>query len=615
MRLPILSDVQSSRDMIDVFKGYNHNLKINENEFYDMKNFTSSYYPTLAVRQKRGTYTYKDNEEDIEPVNPIGLISKESLCYIADNKFYINDKEVKDLTLTASQKQMVSMGAYVIIMPDKKWINTTTLEYGDIEATSTTSSNVLITLCKEDGGSYNASIVTTTRPSNPTNGSLWIDTTTNPHSLQQYSESLSDWVTVTTTYIKISVEGKNKPFKDFNEGDGVFISGLKNDQLTSINNSISIIQKKTDNYIVITGIIDQPYQQSDSITIKRQMPNMDFIIESENRLWGCRYGTSNDGKIVNEIYASKLGDFKNWNCFAGISTDSYVATVGTDGQFTGAIAHLGHPIFFKENCLHKIYGNFPSNFQINTTTCRGVQKGSSNSLAIVNEMLYYKSRSAICGYDGSLPVEVSYALGEVPYSHAVACSYANKYYICMHDDTITKDLAEVGNWVLLVYDTSKGMWHKEDNVKILDFCSFNDELYFVEEIRTKNKEEKDGEIIETETIENKIRTMFGSGKTDIGYVNWMVETGIIGTNSPDKKNVSKLNVRMSFDIGTRAFFYVQYDSTGVWEYLFTMDGTALRSFTIPIRPKRCDHLKLRIEGYGEAKIYSIAKTIEVGSDK
>ena len=45
-----------------------------------------------------------------------------------------------------------------------------------------------------------------------------------------------------------------------------------------------------------------------------------------------------------------------------------------------------------------------------------------------------------------------------------------------------------------------------------------------------------------------------------------------------------------------------------------MTGTSLRSFSVPIRPKRCDHMKLKIVGKGDAKIYSITKTIEQGSE-
>jgi hypothetical protein len=59
---------------------------------------------------------------------------------------------------------------------------------------------------------------------------------------------------------------------------------------------------------------------------------------------------------------------------------------------------------------------------------------------------------------------------------------------------------------------------------------------------------------------------------------------------------------------------VEYDSSEEWKHLFSMDGVSLQSFAVPIRPQRCDHLRLKIVGEGDAKIYSICKTIEWGSD-
>ena len=94
----------------------------------------------------------------------------------------------------------------------------------------------------------------------------------------------------------------------------------------------------------------------------------------------------------------------------------------------------------------------------------------------------------------------------------------------------------------------------------------------------------------------------------------MVQTGEIGISSPDMKYVSSITVRMSMDIGSEVRFYAQYDFNDEWEHLFTMRGTSLRSFSIPIRSKRCDHMRLRIEGEGMTKIYSITKTIEQGSE-
>ena len=600
MKLPILNEIPKTTDMIDVFKGYNHNLRIGDGEFFDMKNLTSSKYPVLAPREQRGLYTEGENTF---PVNPQGLIQKDSLCYVDGADFVINGYHVKMGLSTAEEdcpKQLISMGAYVIIMPDKKWVNTSTnkddstdFEHGDIEASVTTESTVVFEMCRVDGSAYEGALVSANAPEDPKNMDLWIDTSSTPHTLKQWAESSAMWVSIATTYVKISTAGIGKPFE---VNDGVTISGIESKQLSDLNNTM-IIWDKGDDYIVVTGILDVVTSQDNPITIKRTMPNMDFVIESENRLWGCRYGVATNGEVVNEIYASKLGDFKNWNCFMGISTDSYAATVGTDGQFTGAIAHLGYPIFFKENCMHKVYGNYPANYQINTMACRGVQKGSHKSLAIVNEILYYKSRSAICVYDGSMPQEISYALGEVHYSNAVACAHGNKYYISMHDDTLSKDdLSDITQWHLFVYDTAIGLWHREDNTRVVDFCSCREELYFINH------------------SDHQIKTMFGGGVKDTAKVNWMAETGIFGTDSPGKKYISKLNIRMSLELNTNVYFYIQYDSNDDWEFLFRMEGTTLRSFTVPIRPRRCDHLKIRIEGEGEAKIYSISKTGEIGSD-
>ena len=67
------------------------------------------------------------------------------------------------------------------------------------------------------------------------------------------------------------------------------------------------------------------------------MPELDFLCENENRLWGCKGDT---------IYASKLGDPFNWNVFDGVSTDSYAVDVGSAGDFTGCFAYRGYPVFF-----------------------------------------------------------------------------------------------------------------------------------------------------------------------------------------------------------------------------------------------------------------------------
>lgn len=588
MRFPKLRELQSSRQMVDTFRGYNHNLRIADGEFYDMQNMTADYYPVLSPRGKRGMLQTAGRAQ--------GLIAKDALCYVEDGNFIINGETVEGFRLTEGEKTLISMGAYVIIMPDKKYINTeNTKDKGNIEASVTTTGPVTFSLSRMDASAYKVDYIQETEPTDPSNMQLWIDTSTIPHSMKQWSETNGMWVSIATTYVKIESENIGKAFEQY---DGITISGLDGDiidnntgekveaqQIKDLNGS-AIVYSKGDNYIVVVGILDAGRTISNAVTISRTMPNMDFIIERENRLWGCRYGQATNGEIVNEIYASALGDFKNWNRFMGISTDSYAASVGTDGAFTGAITHLGYPLFFKEGCVHKVYGNFPANFQIQDTALRGVQKGCEKSLAIVNEVLYYKARHAVCAYDGSLPTEVSYVMGDKRYGDAVGSAHGNKYYISMKDNE---------GYHLFVYDTSKGMWHKEDDFRAAHFCSCGDELYAV-------------------NTDGKIVTMLGSGDQDQEDVEWMVETGELMLSSPDMKYISRLTVRMSLDIGASVEFLAQYDLSDEWIPIATMHGTSLRSFSVPIRPRRCDHMKLRIVGTGNGKIYSITKTIEQGSE-
>lgn len=574
MRYPTLYAEGSSRQMVDIFKGYNHNLRINDGEFFDMKNMTSDSYPVLSPRKKRGVYAYPDN--------PTGIIAKDSLCYVDGTYFVMNEYRI-DMGLSDEPKQLISMGAYVIILPDKKYINTADVtDFGNIEAEFVTNGTVSFTLSKLDGSDYVVEYPPSPdEPVDPANMALWIDTSSTPHALKQWSESAGMWVSIASTYIKISYPGIGKLF---DQHDGIKISGLEETDASSLEGA-AVVWEKDEDYIVVVGLLDTVLEIDTPVTVSRKMPNMDFVVECNNRLWGCRYGTSIDGEIVNEIYASKLGDFKNWNCFMSLSTDSWAASVGTDGQFTGAITHLGYPVFFKENVLHKVYISGTGAHGIQDTACRGVQKGCEKSLAIVGETLFYKARSGIMAYDGSLPTEASYALGNEMYSDAVGGAHGNKYYVSMKDVT--------GTYQLFVYDMAKGLWHKEDDIHVDSFCSCRGEMYAIDH------------------DSKRIITMQGIQEDD---VEWMVETGEIGISSPDMKYISRLTVRLMLEPGAEATFSVKYDWSDEWEKLFTARGTNLRSFSIPIRPKRCDNLKLRIEGRGMAKIYTFTKTIEQGSE-
>lgn len=580
---PTVQESKTYQQVTDVFLGYNHNLKIGDGEFYDMKNLTSEYFPMLANRGKRGIVT--------QLTSPGGLLAKEAIAYVDNGKLYYNGSEVVGLDLTEGQKQLVSMGAYLIIWPDKKYLNTKDLtDFGSMDFSITVSGSITYSMC--DGDAKNIENIATEQPKDPTGGQYWLDTSTTPHSLKQWNAPTSMWITIPTVYTKISATGIGQHFEQY---DGVKISGIEysgegEDVKTQYKelNGTKIIQARDDNYIVVVGLIDVSSEQTTgSVTVSRSAPDMDYITEAGNRLWGCKYGIV-DGKTINEIYACALGDFKNWNEFQGVSTDSYAASVGTDGKWTGAITHLGYPIFFKENVFHKVFISSAGAHQITDTACRGVQDGCANSLAIVGERLYYRSRSGIMMYDGSLPVSVSDALGGEKYYDASAGAIDDKYYVSMKDAS--------DHWHMFVLDTAKGLWHREDGTHSIGFTRAGNELYY----------------IDYDT--NKLMTVNGSVGTAEDTVEWNATTGIIGYTTVEQKYVSRFNIRMKLPTGSKADMYIQYDSDGIWHHCGHMEGIGTKTFMLPVRPRRCDHFQFRIDGKGDVRVYSLSKIFEAGSD-
>lgn len=594
MYLPQLPVPQTSRMMTEVFYGYNHNLRIQQGESFDQTNITLDQYPVLSQRKRRGIRATAFT-------TPNGLLAKKNLAWVDGKDLYFNEYKITGTPseLTSGKKQLVSMGAYLIVFPDGFYYNTEkSTDKGMIGAEfSTAGNNVTYTLCAAIGEEVDSeATIQNTPPANPEDGDYWIDTSVSPQNLKQYSSYSAQWVIVPTTYIKIESSNIDS---NFEVGDGIALSGIAytgdSDAMREAYDALNgdnIIAAKGSGYIVITGIVPSSYTQtysqaSDAITVSRKLPDMDFVIESNNRLWGCKYGVSGD-KVVNEIYCSKLGDFKNWRCYAGISTDSYAVSVGTDGPFTGAITYNNYPMFFKEDCVHQIYGAYPATYQVVTSRIPGVKKGSGASLVNEGGYLFYASPMGICQYDGSTARYVSAALGETKYSDAVAGTFNNKVYFSLKKST--------NDWDFLCYDIQKGFWTREDDTHALYFAATEYDLFFI-------------------NSDGYLNSVHGTAGTLEDPVRWEIVSGQIGYEYPDQKYLSRFNLRMSLGAGSTARLYVQYDSSGQWlPQGGEMKGFAVRTFTLPVVPHRCDHMQIKLVGRGEMKLYSIAKIYEAGSD-
>lgn len=595
MRFPKFQEVTRYREMTTVFGGYNHQISCSEGQFFDMKNMTSKYFPVLSPRQNRGIVKSFNN--------PQGILDKEDMWWIDNGELYKNGKKMvlSGATLkNTATKTLAKMGAYIIIMPDKVWCKTDTddtyLLSGYMEH-KTEVQGVSFSICEETGKIIDWHDAEYYKTNEPKDGDYLMSVNANGKpSLKIYSETTGIWMTVASTYMQIRGTGIGKGFEK-EDGVKLTINYLEeslsnifiNKEIDETYSTNTYIVDVTTDSITIPGIYSGQIEvfEAMTLTVERKVPDMSYITECNNRLWGC----SKDG---HEIYCCKLGDVKNWNCFKGTSTDSWAATIGSDGKFTGAITYLGYPIFFKEDCLIKISVSATGGHQTKETRCRGVQSGSNRSLAILNEILYYKSSTDVCAYNGSLPYSISDDLGEEKYYDAVAGAIGDKYYISMKNST--------NEYTLFVYDVKNGIWCKEDHAEVLGFCKHKDDLYYIDS-KDKTMKSVGGTLlydVPEKNMEDK--------------VDWYVESGAIGYSSPDNKYVGRINLRITLELGTNVDFFLQYDSCGDWEHKFNMSGNGTRTYSIPIIPKRCDHFRYKISGNGACKIHSITKTIEEGSE-
>ncbi len=649
---PTIKETARSQQVTDTFGGYNHNLKIPEGEFYEMENLCGDDYPLLATRKQRNTL-------QVSAENLQAMVSKgDELYYIAGYDsttktcgFYAGDEKVMDLAYAGGLKRFVSMGAYLLIWPDKVWYNTSDGTHGNMEkmfsaAAGTYLDHNLTSSSGPDGqevyGIYvlwyirpcsrDGKIVYTTganygekrvvvvdgieyhylnfvKPKEPKNGDAYIDRETRTPYI--YNDISKDWSAQDVPVMWLECKGIGSAFAP---GDCIRVSGIDPGTYSGLNvgdNPSDGVYREVlvtgENYIVLDayapaeahGIMNDTPPAEGYVKAAMDIPDMDYVIEAQNRLWGCKYGTVN-GKLVNEIYASALGRFDVWRKYAGVSTDSYAASIGSDGRWTGAVNYQGYPLFFKEDRMHKVYVSASGAHRIQEYTMRGVQPGGAKSLAVVNGVLFYKARDCVCAYDGSgAPTDVSEKLNLNSLSRpgsttSIAAAYRDKYYLYLQMNTPPGSR-------LLVLDTRRGAWYRENLPigSIIDFTEFMGSLLCA------------AGGIEEIAHDNQVSELIG---TEEGNVAWSCETGLIGYSTVEQKYVSRFNIRMSLARDAYMDVLVQYDSDGVWHNQGRIQGVGTRTFMLPVRPRRCDHFRIRLEGSGNVRIYSFAKIFEAGSD-
>lgn len=515
MRLPkLIESVSMSRQSIISFYGLNYSQLTRDGEFEDCLNLSSDDYPCISQRGKRRLVS--------EFENPTTLYSRAGLFVADGTTLKFNGDVVGEIT--EGEKQMAAVGDYVIIFPDKKYYNIDTDEFGDMEETYVSGA-----------------------------GQITFAST---------SDTDMKYATITTT-------GDNFNFR---VGDAVEISGCT---VNPENNQTLVIRDVSDKVISFYENSFTAGKETGVITIKRAVPDLDFICENNYRLWGCKGDT---------IYASKYSDPMNFNVFDGLTSDSYFIQVSSDGEFTGCISYSSYICFFKEDVLHRLYGTKPSNYQVLTSNVFGVQAGCHKSMCIINETLYYLGRNGIYAYTGSIPELISDVFGTKRFSNGCAGSDGNKYYIAMTSDDNVREI--------YTYDVLRNLWLKEDETDVIQFADIESRLYFLC---------RDGNLYEVDSDESD------------EVIEWSATFCPFTETVNERKGYSKLNLRLELEESAWLTVEVKSDN-GNWNRVYTTHNERAKTILVPIKPNRCDSFKVRLSGKGSCRIRSMVRDFIVGSD-
>ena len=362
----------------------------------------------------------------------------------------------------------------------------------------------------------------------------------------------------------------------FKVGDAVTISGADDAE----NNKTAIVREIEGRELRFYENTFKTGSSAQFITVSREAPDLDFICVNENRVWGCR---------GDEIRACKLGDPYNWNVFDGLSTDSYSVMSGTGGDFTACVSYMGYPVFFKQEHIFKIYGSKPTNFELMGSASLGVLPGAHRSLAVAGETLYYLSRAGFVSYSGGMPQLIGAELGDMRITGAVSGSDGIKYY--------TSVLTSSGERHLLVYDTSKGMWHREDELNVEGFAYLSG-LY--------------AQCPERIMLLGSPLTVPAGAAPETSLSSSVTFADVDG-GSFDGKYPVRIWLRAEADAGAVIRVYISHDGG---EYIladsFEPGAKSSRYFPVPV--KRCDHFSVKIEAAGAWKLYAMETELYTGSE-
>lgn len=516
----------------------------------DMGNMSLRYSPAISNRTARRSI--KNGWTDFG-----GAYYGERDFVVRGGKLYDGDTAV--CSVSAGEKSMAVLESKLYILPDK-------IEY---DTASRTYKNYGYSLTNKDNGKR-----------------AWVG-------WSYQKEEVGDFIETTFLNEFLVLHGADFPSFPFEEDELIYI-----DMETTDGKKSMVYRVKPENillaYTEVGGInakvwnikfplgtfTDVAGNPSVSIipvkvTVRYDIPDMDGIFASDNRLWGYK------GR---EIYCSALGNGTEWSDYDTLATSSWAATTKTGDTITAGCDFGGTPVFFAENAAYKIYGENPKEFQYARQDIIGVTSGDHKSVAVGAGYIFYLSRRGIYAWTGGVPQLISAPLGEERITDAVGGSDGAVYYLSCKQD---------GRQNLYVFDPMTFAWVREDDTEAVDIRLRGRDLCMV-------------------TVSGDVH-LIGDVYDEIGAledgVRYYLETADYNDGAVTQKSAKNILIQHEL-AGGEADVCVSYDGEP-WNHVYTLYDTDGKKITsvIPLREKRYRTMRIRIEGDGEIVIYYMMRDV------
>ncbi len=598
--LPKVPRRQSTHDeCLFRFGGMKRRKAAGDGDLYDVYNMTSEDYPAVSARAMRQTVY-----DGFQAVYGLGSTGNK-LFWCADGgqgaHFYFDGQET--FSVSESQKRFAVIGQCVTIWPDQKYYCFAEVKNADAPYATLDD---LYEACRDsqtiaDGDLY---AVGTSAPYH-----LFLYNSAGTYKKNRFCEGESFGYQTQWTYLSdqwgdlssesaISGNGDNFDMqKSSNAGPyDTLVDGRRTPNLSFLRpndvvrvtvsygtrTGIAVRKMYTARLLSVEAYADETAYTFDaafdmtvdghtaySAKVTRYIPPLSHVFCHDNRLFGCA-----DGKI----YASALGDPFNFLDYSLSDAASYaVAVSGAD--FTGAVSYGGYPTFFTENSIYRLSGAYPSEYRLFATmSVDGVSPQASLSPAVCDGVLYYRASAGVCAYTGSYPRLISADIEGTAMGQAGGAS-AHGYYLGGGDG-------------LLVYDTRRGTWHRE-NGQFSSFTRMGSRLFAA----------------------SAHGIVCVSGADDAAET---VESALEFAPLYDRflgvKGLSELSVVVESPSETTITLSLSREG-GPYQLLALLAGQGRRTHTVPVPLRGDSFYQIKLEGRGPWTLYALGRHQYYGTNR